>query len=93
MTLAELIIYLLIAAIVGLIAERLVGTGPYGLIGNIVVGVVGIWIMLNILHWVVPGDLVVQGVPVLTAIIGAIIVDLIVSALFRTGRGRTWRRH
>src|SRR5437763_1262007 len=88
MTLAELIIYLLIAAIVGLIAERLVGTGPYGLIGNISVGVIGIWSMLNLLHWGAPGDLIAHGVPILTAIIGAITVDLIVSALSRSGRGR-----
>ena len=92
MTLVQLIIYLLIAAICGLIAERLVGTGPYGLLGNIIVGVVGIWLMLNVIHWVFPGDLTVSGVPVITAIIGASIIDLAVSLLLRGGGGRrSWR--
>ena len=93
MTVTELIIYLIIAAIASIIAERIVGAGPWGLIGNIIVGVIGIWLMLNVLHFVIPGDPVVGGVPILTAILGAMIIDLIVSLLVR-GRGprRTWRR-
>jgi uncharacterized membrane protein YeaQ/YmgE (transglycosylase-associated protein family) len=93
MTVTELIVYLIIAAIVSIIAERIVGSGPWGLIGNIIVGVIGIWLMLNVLHFVIPGDPVVAGVPILTAILGAMIVDIIVSLLVRgTGPRRSWRR-
>jgi uncharacterized membrane protein YeaQ/YmgE (transglycosylase-associated protein family) len=93
MTVAQLIVYLLVAAIVGLIAERLVGAGPWGLVGNIVVGLLGIWIMLNVLHWQLPGDLQIEGVPILTGILGAIIVDLLLSLLLRgLGPRRVWRR-
>jgi uncharacterized membrane protein YeaQ/YmgE (transglycosylase-associated protein family) len=93
MTVTELIVYLIIAAVVSIIAERIVGSGPWGLIGNIIVGVIGIWLMLNVLHFVIPGDPVVAGVPILTAILGAMIVDIIVSLLVRgTGPRRSWRR-
>ncbi len=93
MTVAQLIVYLLLAAIVGLIAERLVGAGPWGIVGNIVVGLLGIWVMLNVLHWRLPGDLEIEGVPILTGILGAILVDLLVSLLVRgLGPRRAWRR-
>jgi uncharacterized membrane protein YeaQ/YmgE (transglycosylase-associated protein family) len=93
MSLTGLIVYLLIAALVGLIAERLVGTGLFGLIGNVLVGLAGIWIMLNLFHWSFPGDLVVGGVPIITAIIGAILVDVVLSLILRGTRGRrTWMR-
>jgi|SwirhisoilCB1_FD_contig_31_6805119_length_335_multi_5_in_0_out_0_1 uncharacterized membrane protein YeaQ/YmgE (transglycosylase-associated protein family) len=93
MTVAQLIVYLLVAAIVGLIAERLVGAGPWGLVGNIVVGLLGIWVMLNVVHWQLPGDLTIEGVPILTSILGAIIVDLLLSLLLRgLGPRRVWRR-
>jgi uncharacterized membrane protein YeaQ/YmgE (transglycosylase-associated protein family) len=93
MSITDLLIYLLIAALVGLIAERLVGTGLYGLIGNVLVGLAGIWVMLNLFHWSFPGDLVVGRVPVITAILGAILVEVVLSLLLRSVRGRrTWRR-
>ena len=93
MTITELIVYLLIAAVCSIIAERLVGSGPWGLLGNIVVGVIGIWLMLNVLHFVLPGDVTVAGVPILTAILGAIIIDLIVSLIVRgVGPRRSWKR-
>ena len=93
MTVAQLIVYLLVAAIVGLIAERLVGAGPWGLVGNILVGLLGIWVMLNVVHWQLPGDLMIEGVPILTSILGAIIVDLLLSLLLRgLGPRRVWRR-
>lgn len=91
MSITTLIVYLLVAAICSIIAERLVGSGPWGLLGNIIVGVIGIWLMLNVLHVVLPGDPVVAGVPILTAILGAIIVDILLSLLLRgTGPRRTW---
>jgi uncharacterized membrane protein YeaQ/YmgE (transglycosylase-associated protein family) len=93
MSITDLLIYLLIAALVGLIAERLVGTGLYGLIGNVLVGLAGIWVMLNLFLWSFPGDLVVGRVPVITAILGAILVEVVLSLLLRSVRGRrTWRR-
>jgi uncharacterized membrane protein YeaQ/YmgE (transglycosylase-associated protein family) len=71
----------------------LVGAGPWGIVGNIVVGLLGIWVMLNVLHWRLPGDLEIEGVPILTGILGAILVDLLLSLLLRgLGPRRAWRR-
>lgn len=93
MSITALIVYLLVAAICSIIAERLVGAGPWGLLGNIVVGVIGIWLMLNVLRVVLPSDPVIAGVPILTAILGAIIIDLLFSLIVRgTGPRRNWRR-
>jgi uncharacterized membrane protein YeaQ/YmgE (transglycosylase-associated protein family) len=84
----DLLIYVLIAAIAAIIAERIVGAGPYGIIGTIILGVVGIFVMVNLLHFVIPGDPVIGGVPILTAILGAIIVDAIYLAVMRGTRRR-----
>jgi len=93
MSITELIVYVIIAAIVSIIAERIVGSGPWGLLGNIIVGLIGIWLMLNVLHFVLPGDPVVAGVPIITAILGAMIIDIIASLVVRgTGPRRSWRR-
>ena len=92
MNVADLIVYLLIAAVVGLIAERIVGGGAYGLLGSIIVGVLGIWVMLNVLHWSFPGDILIGGVPIITALLGAILINIIISALLSAGRGRRWVR-
>jgi uncharacterized membrane protein YeaQ/YmgE (transglycosylase-associated protein family) len=93
MTIIQLIVYLLIAAVVSVIAERIVGSGPWGLIGNIIVGLIGIWLMLNVLHFVLSGDLMVAGVPIITSIVGAMIVDILLSLLLRgMGPRRAWRR-
>jgi uncharacterized membrane protein YeaQ/YmgE (transglycosylase-associated protein family) len=93
MSITALIVYLLVAALCSIIAERLVGAGPWGLLGNIVVGVIAIWLMLNVLHIVLPGDPVIAGVPILTAIVGAIIIDLLLGLLGRgTGLRGAWTR-
>jgi hypothetical protein len=44
--------------------------------------------MVNLLHFVIPGDPVIGGVPILTAILGAIIVDAIYLAVMRGTRRR-----
>jgi uncharacterized membrane protein YeaQ/YmgE (transglycosylase-associated protein family) len=71
----QLIIYLLVALVAGLLAERLVGAAlPGGLLGTVLAALLGIWLMLNVLGFAVPGDLQLGGVPILTAILGAVLV-------------------
>ncbi len=70
-----LIVYLIIAAIIGLIAEFLVGLRlPFGIIGAIVAALIGIWLVTNVIHISISGDPVIDGVPIITALIGAIIL-------------------
>src|SRR5467141_4042309 len=58
MTLTHLIVLLLVGAVAGLIAERLVSRGmPGGLLGAIVAGLVGAWLMVDVLHLVIAPEL------------------------------------
>jgi uncharacterized membrane protein YeaQ/YmgE (transglycosylase-associated protein family) len=79
-----LIVYLLVALLAGIIAERLVGAAlPGGLIGTILAALLGIALMLNVLHFAVPGDVQVGGVPLITAILGAALVLVLWIVLVR----------
>ncbi|MGB8345383.1 MAG: hypothetical protein WCD86_10895 [Ktedonobacteraceae bacterium] len=91
-----LIVYLIIAAIIGLIAEFLVGWRlPFGIIGAIIAALVGIWLVTNVIQISISGDPVIDGVPIITSLIGAIILvavwHLLTAPLWRR-RGRYYRR-
>jgi uncharacterized membrane protein YeaQ/YmgE (transglycosylase-associated protein family) len=88
------IVYLIIAAIVGIIAESIVGWRlPLGIIGAIIAAIVGIWLMTQVIVINGIGDIYIYGVPIIRALIGAIILvalwHLITVALWR---GRSRRR-
>ncbi len=66
------IMYLLVAAFVGFVAEFIVGWRlPFGIIGAIVAALVGIWIVSNVVTLIIPGDPVIFGVPLFKALVGA----------------------
>ena len=69
------IVYLIIAAIVGLVAEGLVRYHlPFGFVGAIIAALVGIWLMTNVIIITGIGDIIVFGVPLFRALVGAIIL-------------------
>jgi uncharacterized membrane protein YeaQ/YmgE (transglycosylase-associated protein family) len=77
LTLAFLI-WLAIAAVVGLIAEFIVGWRlPFGIIGAIVAALIGIWLLTNVVQLIIPGDPVIYGIPIFRALIGAILLVLL----------------
>jgi uncharacterized membrane protein YeaQ/YmgE (transglycosylase-associated protein family) len=68
------ILYLIIAAIVGLIAEYIVGWRvPLGIIGAIIAALIGIWLMTQVIVITGIGDINLFGVPLIRALIGAIV--------------------
>ncbi|HKF36730.1 MAG TPA: transglycosylase [Ktedonobacteraceae bacterium] len=68
------LMYLLVAALVGFVAEFIVGWRlPFGIIGAIIAALVGIWIVSNVIVLIIPGDPVLFGVPLFKALIGATI--------------------
>jgi uncharacterized membrane protein YeaQ/YmgE (transglycosylase-associated protein family) len=68
------ILYLVIAAVVGLIAEYIVGWRlPLGIIGAIIAALIGIWLMTQVIVITGIGDWVLFGVPIVRALIGAIL--------------------
>ena len=84
-----LIVYLVVAAIVGLVAEAIVGWRlPFGFIGAIIAALVGIWLLTNVIQLNINGDPVIYGVPIIKALIGAIILV----ALWHLLTYRAWRR-
>ena len=91
------IVYLIVAAIVGLVAEFLVGWRlPFGFIGAIIAALAGIWLLTNVIQVVIPGDPVIEGVPIIKCLLGAIILVAIWHLLtYRAWRSRRryGRRH
>ena len=84
-----LIVYLVIAAIVGLVAEFIVGWRlPFGIIGAVIAALVGIWLLTNVISLTIVGDPNIYGVPIIKALIGAIILV----ALWHLLTYRSWRR-
>lgn len=71
----SLIVYVVIAAVIGLLAEFLVGWRlPGGIIGAIIAALVGIWIVTNLIQLNIVGQPTVDGVPLVSALIGAIVL-------------------
>jgi uncharacterized membrane protein YeaQ/YmgE (transglycosylase-associated protein family) len=66
------VMYLIVAAFVGFVAEFIVGWRlPFGIIGAIIAGLVGIWIVTSVVTLIIPGDPVLFGIPIFKALIGA----------------------
>jgi uncharacterized membrane protein YeaQ/YmgE (transglycosylase-associated protein family) len=96
MTLLHVIVLIVVAAVCGLIAERVIGRSlPFGWIGATVAGFVGAWLMVDVFHLVILPTLAIEGLPIVSAILGAVIVVVLFSLVagrLGTGRGRSWGR-
>ncbi len=71
------LIYWGIAAIVGLVAETLVGWRlPFGVIGAIFASLLGIWLLTDVISLQVMGNVTIAGqnIPIVKALLGAMIV-------------------
>jgi uncharacterized membrane protein YeaQ/YmgE (transglycosylase-associated protein family) len=84
------ILYLAIAALVGLLAESIVGWRlPFGIVGAIIAALVGIWLMTQVVVINGIGDVVIWDVPIFRALIGAtIFVAFWHLIIFGFSRGR-----
>ena len=94
------IVYLIVAAIVGFIAEALVGWRlPFGFIGAIIAALIGIWLMTQVIIITGIGDIYIPTsppVPLIRALIVALIFvalwHLITYPLYRSRRRYSYRR-
>ncbi len=78
LTLTSLIIWILIAALVGFVGELIARRrAPDGIIGAIIVGFLAILLVVGILHLHIVGEPVLYGVPLITSIIAAAILVFI----------------
>ena len=81
-TIGSLIVWLLIAAIIGFLGEILARRrAPLGIIGAILVGFIAIFLVVGVLGIHIAGDPLLNGVPLFTSIIVAAIIVAIWSAL------------
>jgi uncharacterized membrane protein YeaQ/YmgE (transglycosylase-associated protein family) len=82
----HLLTLLVIGAVAGLMAERITDrTMPYRWIGAITAGVLGAWLITDGLHLAIAPHLTVAGIPLISAILGAMIVVFVWSMVTRNG--------
>ena len=80
-TLGDVIIWLIIAALVGFVGELLARQRtPFGIVGAIVAGFIAIFLVVGVLHWHIIGEPYLNGVPIITSILAAVVVVLLWSA-------------
>ena len=93
-TLGTLIIWLIIAALVGFIGELIARRRtPFGIIGAIILGFIAIFLVDGVLHWYINGEPYLNGVPLITSILAAAVIVVIWSALaYRHAYGYYYRR-
>ncbi len=97
-TFVDLIVWLIIAALVGFVGELIARRrAPDGIIGAIVVGFLAIFLIVGVFHFSIAGEPKVEGVPLISCIIAAVILVVIWSGFFyhrvyRPNYDRVYRR-
>jgi uncharacterized membrane protein YeaQ/YmgE (transglycosylase-associated protein family) len=80
-SLGDLIIWLIIAALVGIVGELIARRRtPFGLVGATILGFIAIFLVVGVFHVHIVGEPTINGVPLLTSIIAAAILVFIWSA-------------
>jgi uncharacterized membrane protein YeaQ/YmgE (transglycosylase-associated protein family) len=77
-------VWIIIAAIVGVLGEFIAGRrAPAGILGAIMVGLLAIFLIVGFFRFHIIGEPVLEGVPVISTIIAAIILVVIWSSISR----------
>ncbi len=91
--LLQLLLILGISIVAAVLLERLLWRGtPGGLLGAFLISLIGVWLFITFVPLVWKGDVLVDGIPLITALIGAFLSLLVVHLLFGGFRRRGWRR-
>jgi uncharacterized membrane protein YeaQ/YmgE (transglycosylase-associated protein family) len=82
-TFTQLIIWIIVAALVGFVGELIARRrAPDGIIGAIILGFLAIFVVVGVLHFHIPGEPYLGGVPLISSIIAAAILVAIWSGFF-----------
>lgn len=74
-TVTELIIWIIIAAIIGFLGELIAGRrAPAGILGAIMLGLFSIFLIVGYFHFHIVGEPTLEGVPLVSTIIAAIML-------------------
>jgi uncharacterized membrane protein YeaQ/YmgE (transglycosylase-associated protein family) len=77
----QVLIWILIAAVVGVVGELIARRrGPGGILGAILVGLLAIFLVVGLFHFHIAGEPELNGVPIISSIIAAAILVAIWSA-------------
>jgi uncharacterized membrane protein YeaQ/YmgE (transglycosylase-associated protein family) len=77
----QVLIWIVIAAVVGVVGELLARRrAPDGIVGAIIVGLLAIFIVVGLFHFHIAGEPSLDGVPIISSIIAAAILVAIWSA-------------
>src|SRR5260370_7620227 len=80
-TFGNLLIWLLIAALVGFVGELLARRRtPFGIVGAMIVGFIAIVLVVGVLHWHIDGEPYLNNVPLITSILAAAVLVALLSA-------------
>src|SRR5215467_16171522 len=80
-TLGNVIVWLIIAALVGFVGELIARRRtPFGIVGAIIVGFIAIFVVVGVLHWHITGEPYLNGVPLITSILAAAVLVALWSA-------------
>ncbi len=75
LTLTQIIVFIVIALISAYLAGAMFGTRyPFGFLGAFIAALVGEWLMIDVLHIMLAPEVSYGGVPIITAIVGALVV-------------------
>jgi uncharacterized membrane protein YeaQ/YmgE (transglycosylase-associated protein family) len=81
-TFTQLAVWILIAALIGIIGEIIAGRrAPAGILGAIMVGLFSIFLIVGFFHFHIAGEPSLEGVPLISTIIAAVILVAIWSSL------------
>ena len=89
-TFTQFIVWIIIAAIVGFLGELIAGRrAPAGILGAIMVGLFAIFLIVGFFHFSISGEPKLEGVPIISTIIAAVMLVIIWSSLAYRGG---WRK-
>lgn len=88
LTLIQFIVWLIIAAVVGLLGELIAGRrAPDGILGSIMVGLFAIFLIVGFFHFSIQGEPKIEDVPIFSTLIAAAMIV----ALWSSVSGRFYR--
>jgi uncharacterized membrane protein YeaQ/YmgE (transglycosylase-associated protein family) len=86
-TVTQLIIWIIIAAIAGILGEFIAGRrAPAGILGAIMVGLFAIFLIVGYFHFSIVGEPKIEDVPVVSTIIAAVMLVVVWSSVSRGRR-------
>jgi uncharacterized membrane protein YeaQ/YmgE (transglycosylase-associated protein family) len=94
LSLVQIIVFVLIGVIAAYLAGAMFRGGyPMGFLGAFLAALIGEWLMINVLHIILAPEVSYAGIPIITALVGAILLALLWAMIAGGGWGRRWRRY